>query len=217
MGALRANYAVNMGNTNYGQGLAVGSNGKWTTVNPRQNALNATTNPYNMPGYPLADFGGAPFAIKLYGRNRSLPIKKISDGTSHTLLMSEVRTIKYANGWGGSISELETALGGCTFNTFMEPNSPRGDNAFRIGYWKASCTEGNVLDETAMDGVPGPTCSGDGTTWGAQIFDARSKHRGGVNASCCDGSVHFVNDGIDLKLWRALGTATAGDIVQGDF
>jgi prepilin-type N-terminal cleavage/methylation domain-containing protein len=199
----RANYAVNMGNTNYGQ--------------TNQSAVQATTSPYSMPGYPKADFGGAPFALKIKGKNRSLAIKKISDGTSHTLLMSEVRTIKLPNGWGGPISELETALGGCTFEAFFPPNSARGDSAFRIGYWKSSCTEGNPLDETAMDGVPGPNCTGDGSSYGAQIFDARSKHPGGVNASCCDGSVHWIGDGIDLNIWRALATAIGSDNTAGAF
>jgi prepilin-type N-terminal cleavage/methylation domain-containing protein len=210
----RSNYAVNMGNTNYGQNLVLNaSSGKWGPGGSgTQNQLLASTLlGYSAPGYPKADFGGAPFALKLNGKNRSLPIKKITDGSSHTLLMAEIRTIKLVNGWGGPISELETALGGDTFEAFMEPNSPRGDAAYRIGYWKASCTEGNPLDEAAMDGVPGPFCTGDGTTWNQQIFDARSKHRGGVNVSCCDGSVHFVNDGIDLNTWRALSTANASD------
>jgi prepilin-type processing-associated H-X9-DG protein len=35
---------------------------------------------------------------------------------------------------------------------------------------------------------------------------ARSRHVHGVNVLFCDGSVRFVNDGIDLQVWRALGS-----------
>src|SRR6476646_7709467 len=57
----RANYAVNFGNTNYGQTIGVGG----------------------------IRFQGAPFMPK-----KSRALKFITDGTSHTLMMSEVRTIK---------------------------------------------------------------------------------------------------------------------------
>ncbi len=44
--------------------------------------------------------------------------------------------------------------------------------------------------------------SAQGNTWAA----ARSRHPGGVNASLCDGSVHFVAEKIDLLVYRALAT-----------
>jgi prepilin-type processing-associated H-X9-DG protein len=42
---------------------------------------------------------------------------------------------------------------------------------------------------------------------------ARSYHEGGVNVGMMDGSVHFINDGIDLFAWRAMGTAGGGEVV----
>ena len=155
-------------------------------------------------------------------------MKDITDGTSRTLMMAEVRTIKwYGGSWGGTVSEIETALGGQTFETALGPNSGSGDLAARIGY-KQSCGDGQtILDDAAMDGVPGlgtspfvangtaPSCAtdgGNGTT--GQYFAARSKHRGGVNASCCDGSVHFVADLVDINIWRSLSTAAGGETVS---
>ena len=38
------------------------------------------------------------------------------------------------------------------------------------------------------------------------LVAARSFHRGGVNTAACDGSIRFVADSIDIKLWRALST-----------
>ncbi len=43
---------------------------------------------------------------------------------------------------------------------------------------------------------------------------ARSEHGPGVNASMCDGSVHFIASDIDLEVWRALATRAGGEPVQ---
>jgi prepilin-type processing-associated H-X9-DG protein len=51
-------------------------------------------------------------------------------------------------------------------------------------------------------------------TYGA--VTSRSFHSGGVNAALMDGSVRFVTGGIDLIVWRSLGTRNGGETV-GDF
>ena len=50
----------------------------------------------------------------------------------------------------------------------------------------------------------------------AAIISARSMHTGGVNACLADGSVRFVNENIDLGVWRAVGTRGGGEVV-GEF
>jgi prepilin-type processing-associated H-X9-DG protein len=42
---------------------------------------------------------------------------------------------------------------------------------------------------------------------------ARSRHPGGVNVLFADGTVHFVSQDIDLKVWQALGTISGGEVV----
>jgi prepilin-type N-terminal cleavage/methylation domain-containing protein len=44
---------------------------------------------------------------------------------------------------------------------------------------------------------------------------ARSYHPGGVNASCADGSVHFISDSIQLSTWKNLGTRSGGEVLDG--
>jgi hypothetical protein len=43
------------------------------------------------------------------------------------------------------------------------------------------------------------------------ILSARSYHQGGVTVSYGDGSTTFVNDSIDLDIWRAVGTRDGGE------
>jgi prepilin-type processing-associated H-X9-DG protein len=44
------------------------------------------------------------------------------------------------------------------------------------------------------------------------LMAARSRHPGGVNVVLCDGSVHFVRDGISILTWRALSTIAGGEV-----
>ncbi|SMP73273.1 prepilin-type N-terminal cleavage/methylation domain-containing protein/prepilin-type processing-associated H-X9-DG domain-containing protein [Neorhodopirellula lusitana] len=46
--------------------------------------------------------------------------------------------------------------------------------------------------------------------WG--VFGARSNHPGGVHVARCDGSVSFVNENIELEVWRALGTRNGHEV-----
>jgi prepilin-type N-terminal cleavage/methylation domain-containing protein/prepilin-type processing-associated H-X9-DG protein len=43
-----------------------------------------------------------------------------------------------------------------------------------------------------------------------------SYHTNGVNVLFCDGSVHFVTNGVSLVTWRAMGTRNGGEVV-GDY
>ena len=47
-------------------------------------------------------------------------------------------------------------------------------------------------------------------------FGARSRHPGGVNVCMADGAVRFVNDTIELSIWRALATVK-GEETFGDY
>jgi prepilin-type N-terminal cleavage/methylation domain-containing protein/prepilin-type processing-associated H-X9-DG protein len=48
------------------------------------------------------------------------------------------------------------------------------------------------------------------------IITARSYHPGVVNAVFMDGSVRPVSDNIDLATWRAMGTRSGGEIINGN-
>jgi prepilin-type N-terminal cleavage/methylation domain-containing protein len=93
---LRTNYVVNCGNAAYGQfGFTSSSLG----ISER--------------------FLGAPF-----GPKDDMPLKRISDGLSNTLMMSEIKVLPdTGTGWGGPLSDTQTGLGGQTFSGWLPPNS----------------------------------------------------------------------------------------------
>ncbi len=175
---VKGNYAVNFGNTTYGQTTKGG-----------------------------IAFEGAPFTC-----GRSYSFEHIKDGLSNTLLMAEIiSTIDGPNSgnsgsdWWGPLSETSTSEGGQAFEAWLTPNSPAFDEACRI------CPP---ID--ALNGISGCVVIGDYAEYALQSFAARSHHAGGVNASLCDGSVHFFNDSIAMNVWQALSTARGGETLAGN-
>ena len=49
---------------------------------------------------------------------------------------------------------------------------------------------------------------------GQGAMTARSRHPGGVNVVFADGSTKFVNESIDLYVWRRLGSSDGGEFVD---
>ncbi|WP_428308107.1 DUF1559 domain-containing protein [Lacipirellula sp.] len=168
-------------------------------------------------------FAGAPFRPRI-----DTPLNMITDGTSNTLMTSEVKVLPESVAWGGPYSDAQTALGGQIFTGWNTPNSAAADALCRQGEWI-----NNVESGFAQQGIPKPltatvTAAGDvtlGRLAGEAIQDsnghkqqhiaARSQHAGGVNSSRCDGSVKYYADGVDPLLWRAL-TSAAGDETVSD-
>jgi prepilin-type N-terminal cleavage/methylation domain-containing protein/prepilin-type processing-associated H-X9-DG protein len=57
------------------------------------------------------------------------------------------------------------------------------------------------------------SCAGQHTDW-AGAHTASSRHPGLVNVLFADGSVRSIKNGINLAVWRALGTKAAGEVVS---
>ena len=137
-------------------------------------------------------------AFKLaYGRGSR--IAQLADGTSKTLMISEV--VGYDDSRDGRGGWILNAMGSSIFTAHTTPNSSEPDVipmcARRIDdNNRLQCTENRR----------------NGSVWAA----ARSGHSGGVNVAFCDASMRFITDGIDLETWRALSTR-AGEEVSGGF
>jgi prepilin-type processing-associated H-X9-DG protein len=56
-----------------------------------------------------------------------------------------------------------------------------------------------------------PDCGHGALASGEGVFAARSYHPGGVNALRMDGSVRWVEQSVDIQVWRGMGTRDSGD------
>ncbi|WP_020471896.1 DUF1559 domain-containing protein [Zavarzinella formosa] len=142
--------------------------------------------------YQAATLSGVTFGQAPFTPNITKRFADITDGTSNTLLMAEVIQGQRADlrgfVWWGP---------GCGFTTFAGPNSSVPD------YPSQNC------DSAA----PNPPCAAYTTANPINQF-ARSKHTNGVMTSLSDGSIRFVSNNVDINIWRALGTAGAGEAIS---
>jgi prepilin-type N-terminal cleavage/methylation domain-containing protein/prepilin-type processing-associated H-X9-DG protein len=163
----RGNYVVNWGNSKYGQ-------------NPE----------------PI---GIAPFSHIRGNRTepRDTGLGDIADGTSSTLLMSEVLRAWSAedNDWRGDIHNDDGVF---RFHTTLTPNTSAPD-VIASGWFQ------QTGDPTM------PAIAGAGN---AQVVAARSRHPGGVNVVMCDSSVRFVSNGINLDAWMAMGSMNGSEVAE---
>jgi prepilin-type N-terminal cleavage/methylation domain-containing protein/prepilin-type processing-associated H-X9-DG protein len=150
-------------------------------------------------------FGGAPFTFR-----KGVSLKDITDGSSHTLCVSEALTPVISINYSGPIGETSLNEGGQSFDAWLTPNSSAPDISFR-----ACPTAGDggtrCQIDTGAGSYPDPTNNGN-----RQHYAARSRHAGGVNAALCDGSLQFFSDDIDVVIWRALSTSKGGEITDAN-
>jgi prepilin-type processing-associated H-X9-DG protein len=120
-------------------------------------------------------------------RNQGIAIKRIPDGTSHTIMVSE----------RASRQSPQTTWVGAVTNAEVPPKNLAYD------------TEGPpvlVLTNTgtAADGrVPNNPLD--------HVEDSNSAHPQGVHIMFADGSVQTINNDIDPHVWEALGTRAGGE------
>jgi len=191
------------------------------TLTKHNYVLNAGNTTFFQVGYPLGcsgaacttPFGGAPFGFyndsdlvsdsptvytnpptnpDLGKMGQQFAISAIIDGTSNTLMASEIK-----QGRGSDLRGLTWWGGSAGFTTFIAPNSSEQD--VLTGGICVTTTENN------------PPCTTTSTTSRARFIGARSFHTGGVNASMCDGSVRFVRDSINIATWRSISTSMGGE------
>jgi prepilin-type processing-associated H-X9-DG protein len=128
-------------------------------------------------------------------------ITDITDGTSNTVLLSELLRTGPGDDMRGVMHYPEGPL----YQHTRTPNDLTPD-AIRSG---------------ACVSIPRAPCTGAYPDWTTRqiIMTARSGHTGGVNVVMADGAVRFANNSISLAIWQALATpqAVAGEPAAIDF
>jgi prepilin-type N-terminal cleavage/methylation domain-containing protein/prepilin-type processing-associated H-X9-DG protein len=135
-------------------------------------------------------FHGAPFT-----RGQTQKPQKIQDGTSNTLMVSEV-----ISGHRNDLRGLTWWGTGSGFVTSLRPNDSAPDLSWSNGSW-------------CDPNPPNPPCAFRSSVY---VFGARSRHTGGVNVVLCDGSIRFITNSTLPATWQSLST-TNGDETVADF
>jgi len=153
---------------------------------------------------------------------RGTPIKKITDGTSKTVLLSEVLTWDEPDGdqtgvngepgnddWRGVW--MIPSMGASAFTGKFPPDAPGPDPDHGADVIPACASKITPQGMLIMPCV-------ENTDSGGNIYaSARSRHRGGVTTAMADGSVRFTSDSIDRKTWSALCTRAGGEVLSGGY
>jgi len=141
--------------------------------------------------------------------NSRMTFSDLLDGSSNTMLVSEVITVP-GEDQRGVMHYPEGPL----FQYNDTPNSSVPDQ-LRSPQTHAGFNPQNCISK------PHAPCSGAYAAAASRAMQvtARSLHPGGVNVLMGDGSVHFASDNIALAVWRAAGTpsAVANEIVFSGF
>jgi type II secretory pathway pseudopilin PulG len=155
--------------------------------------------PAYVPPIPEADpkFGLPPFGFQDLVSPylpKQTSFKDFTDGTSHTMLLSEViqATPDTEYDIRGDMLNDDTP---CTM--FMTLNTPNSGTDFSVFQPPAKNLENPPYQSATY-----------------QYKSARSRHPGGVNVIMADCSLRFVPDDIAPIAWRAMGTMNGGEVVQ---
>jgi prepilin-type N-terminal cleavage/methylation domain-containing protein/prepilin-type processing-associated H-X9-DG protein len=144
-----------------------------------------------------ASLGVGPFGYEdnaSPNRPRVTKLTSITDGTSNTLLMSEVIMAAADNNYDIRGDFLNDDRPCTQFMTINTPNS------------------GTDVTPYCLNNGINPPCT---TAGSANSYkSARSKHSGGVNVLLGDGSIRFVQNSITLTTWRALGSMNGGEVIS---
>ena len=147
-----------------------------------------------------------------FGHGKGTKMRRIRDGASKTVVVSEVLTVDGKSGSDATASEdirgvwATASMGGSTYSHWVRPNSTNADII-------NSC-EDDVKDVPAGNIIPCTDKAPRGQSAGDTYAAARSRHNGGVVAGRADGSVGFYADDVDMKVWLALGTRAGNDKVE---
>ena len=137
----------------------------------------------------------------VFAPNKKTGIRDMSDGTSNTIMVSEVvanPSNATASDWRGNLSYVEN----CMFHWNETPNSKVPDR----------------LRNQLCVSTPLAPCVGTFTSYALRdiIVTPRSMHTGGVQAAFGDGSVRFISQNVPLITWQSLGSPNGGEVINDD-
>jgi prepilin-type N-terminal cleavage/methylation domain-containing protein/prepilin-type processing-associated H-X9-DG protein len=166
--------------------------------------------------------------------NRARTIASFSDGLSQTMVAAEVKAQQpYYRDYSGGLSLIRNPAQVPTPSEdphTVAPEYNSGGSFQRTGHtewvdglvhqtgmttaWTPNRKITRATDPANDIDITGFRESNGGSTFAA--INSRSGHPGGVNVLMGDGSVRFLKDTVNGASWRALGTASGGEVVSAD-
>jgi prepilin-type N-terminal cleavage/methylation domain-containing protein/prepilin-type processing-associated H-X9-DG protein len=175
---------------------------------------------------------GSPDSRGVFGPNKSRRLAEFTDGTSNTLLGSDVKVYQPLRRCGAQFANINNPLAVPDPSSDPYTIAPEyGSAACNLGQSHTFWADGNAQESGMTTAWPPNKIifgrSGEGdldlmtrlTSQGGPTFaaiTARSYHPGGVNVLFGDGSVKFVKSTVNGNTWRALGTVGGGEVVSSD-
>jgi prepilin-type N-terminal cleavage/methylation domain-containing protein/prepilin-type processing-associated H-X9-DG protein len=208
----KGNYAINWGNTDFGQGVS---------------GID--------PFFPRSLYLQSPFGINAAGTGPAvIRMASITDGTSNTQFCSELLQ--------GANDDVRGTIWGSNPGTsnYMTRFTPNGYQDYvplfplYASQVSASALVGDNMDNLPTFGGSAPgtspavppslcdsqpvlslACYSQGSQ-GGEFVGSRSRHPGGVNTLFGDGSVHFMKNTINPMTWIAIGSISGGEVISSD-
>ncbi len=154
-----------------------------------------------------AAIGTMNYLQSAFGHNGQLTFGSVTDGLSTTVFMAEMLQAD-TNDVRGLL--WSTVPGGCSFMTRFTPNATQDYLGIAFG--------GDQLNKPIFcTNDPGHKLPCVGVAGDMNGFaGARSRHAGGINTLWGDGSVHFVKNSINARIWIAINSIQAGEVVSAE-
>lgn len=190
----RGNYAAN-------SGWAGPDSGLWMNdIQWEQIGTDGRGHPENTTGitFPMPNGRQIHSALSGFGPlliNKGIALREATDGTSHTVGFSEIRTVE-----GDDIRGSLHFGGGVLYMHSEVPNTPIQD-----------------IVRLCVNSPDAPCANTDDTWRGYHKLSARSAHPGGVNVMLLDTSVHFVRDVVDPDIWKSVSTFNGAELTGEPF
>ena len=203
---------------------------------------------FSWPNTPSSAIGtGAGMASRgAFAVNQAQSLAQFIDGTSNTILFSEIRSFQAsmkcptvflsiptpdASNFPGPVDPLPAAYtSGCAKVDDVKHSRWSNGGVYHSGFttaWPPNMATTTTLPAGTVFTYPGPPQSGQLVidVWSANendggptfaAFCSRSYHPGGVNTLFADGSVRFIKSTVNGTTWRALGTIAGGEVVDAN-